>query len=42
MALHGQQGDFAAAFPNHGLGNSTNLDRFTAFEQIQFGPVVRI
>ncbi|HUF72113.1 MAG TPA: hypothetical protein VMR74_04340 [Gammaproteobacteria bacterium] len=41
MALHGQQDDFAAAFPNHGLGNTVNLDRFTAFEQIQFGPVVR-
>ena len=41
MALHGEQGRFASAFPNHGLGNSLNLDRFTAFEQIQFGPVIR-
>ena len=41
MALHGEQNQFAAAFPNHGLGNSTSLDMFTAFEQIQFGPVLR-
>jgi hypothetical protein len=41
MALHGEQGQFAGAFPNHGLGNNLNLDRFTAFEQIQFGPVIR-
>jgi len=41
MALHGDQGNFATAFPTHSLGNNTNLDRFTAFEQIQFGPVIR-
>jgi hypothetical protein len=41
MALHGEQGNFGAAFPNHGLGNNLNLDRFTAFEQIQIGPVIR-
>jgi hypothetical protein len=35
MALHSQQGNFAAAFPNHGLGNNTNLDRLTAL-----GPIV--
>jgi len=41
MALHGEQNQFASAFPTHGLGDPTNLDRFTAFEQIQFGPVIR-
>jgi hypothetical protein len=41
MALHGEQGQFAAAFPNHGLGSNLNLDMFTAFEQIQFGLVQR-
>ncbi len=40
MALHGRVGDFAAAFPQHGLGNATNLDRFTAFEQIVDGFIV--
>jgi hypothetical protein len=35
MALHGQQGAFAGAFPNHGLGNNTSLDRLTAL-----GPIV--
>jgi hypothetical protein len=34
MALHGEQNQFAAAFPNHGLGNNLNLDMFTAFERI--------
>ena len=41
MALHGEQGQFASAFPMHGLGNNLNLDMFTAFEQVQFGPVIR-
>ena len=41
MALHGEQGQFASAFPNHGLGSPQNLDLFTAFEQIQSGPVIR-
>jgi len=41
MALHGEQGQFGSAFPAHGLGNNLNLDMFTAFEQIQFGPVLR-
>jgi hypothetical protein len=41
MALHGEQGNFATAFPTHSLGNNQNLDMFTAFEQIQFGPVIR-
>jgi hypothetical protein len=35
MALHSQQGNFAAAFPNHGLGSNANLDRLTAL-----GPIV--
>ncbi len=36
MALHNQNGDFATApfFPAHGLGDSTSLDRLTAFEAI--------
>ena len=36
MALHNQNGDFAtnAFFPAHGLGDSTSLDRLTAFEAI--------
>lgn len=41
MALHGEQGNFATAFDTHSLGNNQNLDMFTAFEQIQFGPVIR-
>jgi hypothetical protein len=41
MALHGEQNNFATAFPTHSLGNSLNLDMFTAFEQIQVGPVIR-
>jgi hypothetical protein len=41
MALHDEQGNFATAFPTHSLGNPQNLDMFTAFEQIQFGPVIR-
>ena len=27
MALHGEQGLFATLFPNHGLGDTTLLDR---------------
>jgi hypothetical protein len=36
MALHNQNGDFATNpfFPTHGLGDSTSLDRLTAFEAI--------
>lgn len=41
MALHGAQDQFANVFPNHGLGSNLNLDSFTAFEQIQSGPVIR-
>jgi len=36
MSLHSQQGQFATNpfFPTHGLGDSTALDRLTAFEPI--------
>jgi len=34
MALHGQAGQFATRFPNHGLGDSAMRDRLTAFGQI--------
>ena len=39
MALHGEQGEFASRFERHGLGNATNLDRFTAFERIVNGTI---
>ncbi len=39
MALHGETGQFAAQFPNHGLGNSTMLDSLTAFNSIVNGTV---
>jgi hypothetical protein len=41
MALHGEQNLFATKFPGHGLGDSTNLDRFTAFEAIVDGTIVK-
>jgi hypothetical protein len=34
MALHGEQGNFATLFPNHGLGNAAMLDSLTAFNPI--------
>ena len=34
MALNGDQGQFATAFPNHGLGDPALLDRFIAFASI--------
>jgi hypothetical protein len=34
LALHGDQGQFANLFPNHGLGDPANLDRLTAFAPI--------
>ena len=34
MALHGEQGQFATLFPNHGLGDPALLDRFIAFAPI--------
>jgi hypothetical protein len=39
MALHNEQAQFASAFPTHGLGAPTNLDRFTAFEAIANGVI---
>jgi hypothetical protein len=39
MALHGEQNMFATKFPNHGLGDSTQLDRFTAFAPIVNGRI---
>ncbi|GAA5442978.1 hypothetical protein Misp06_01154 [Microbulbifer sp. NBRC 101763] len=35
LALHGEQGNFASLFPNHGLGNSTLMDSLTAFAPIR-------
>jgi hypothetical protein len=40
MALHGEQNLFASRFPTHGLGDATNLDRFTAFEPIVSGTIL--
>lgn len=37
MALHGQVGQFATAFPNHGLGSNQNLDRLTGLAPIVSG-----
>ncbi|MDH3430572.1 MAG: general secretion pathway protein GspF [Gammaproteobacteria bacterium] len=39
MALHGEQGQFANVFPNHGLGDVAMRDRLTAFEPIVGGIV---
>lgn len=39
MALHGDEGNFAATFPNHGLGDSTLQDSLTAFEGIVSGTI---
>jgi hypothetical protein len=37
MALHGEVSQFASRFPNHSLGNSTSLDRLSAFQPIVSG-----
>lgn len=34
MALHGNEGNFANLFPNHGLGSNSLRDRMTAFDAI--------
>jgi hypothetical protein len=34
MALHGEQGDFASKFPNHGLGNTTLQDSLIGLETL--------
>jgi hypothetical protein len=39
MALHGEQGNFATLFPNHGLGNPTLRDSLTAFAPIVNGTI---
>ena len=39
MALHGENGDFSTALPNHGLGNATLQDSLTAFEPIVNGTI---
>lgn len=39
MALHGEEGQFENAFPNHGLGDSTLRDSLTAFEAIVNGTI---
>ncbi|MDH3372605.1 MAG: general secretion pathway protein GspF [Gammaproteobacteria bacterium] len=39
MALHGEQGQFANVFPNHGLGNSSMQDSLTAFTPICNGTI---
>ncbi|MGI9232565.1 MAG: hypothetical protein ACR2RD_02950 [Woeseiaceae bacterium] len=37
MALHGEQGNFGALFPNNGLGNAAMQDSLTAFTPIVNG-----
>ena len=39
MALHGEQGNFASLFPNHGLGNAALMDSLTAFNPIVSGTI---
>jgi len=39
MALHGEEGNFATLFPNHGLGDTTLRDRMTAFNAIVNGTI---
>jgi hypothetical protein len=39
MALHGEQGQFSARFPQHGLGNSTLQDSLIAFNPIVNGKI---
>ena len=39
MALHGEQAQFAARFPRHGLGNSTLQDSLIAFNPIVSGRI---
>jgi len=39
MALHGEQGNFATLFPNHGLGAPTLRDSLTAFSPIVNGVI---
>lgn len=39
MALHGEQGNFANLFPNHGLGSSSNWDNYIAFNNVVSGTI---
>jgi hypothetical protein len=39
MALHGQAGQFPTLFPTQGLGTSTSLDQYTAFQPIVQGTI---
>jgi hypothetical protein len=39
MALHGEQGQFATVFPNHGLGSVALRDSLTAFNPIVNGVI---
>ena len=39
MALHGEEGNFANLFMNHGLGDATLRDSLTAFEAIVSGTI---
>jgi hypothetical protein len=39
MALHGEQGEFANVFPNHGLGGTNMQDALTAFTPICAGTI---
>jgi hypothetical protein len=39
MALHGEEGNFEALYPNHGLGNVGLRDSLTAFEPIVNGTI---
>jgi hypothetical protein len=39
MALHGEEGNFAALFPNHGLGDSSLRDSLTAFDAVVSGTI---
>jgi hypothetical protein len=39
MALHGEEGNFANLFPNHGLGDTSLRDSMTAFDAIVSGTI---
>ena len=42
MALHDELGQFANVFPNHGLGDPSTLERWTAFEPICSGTICNL
>ena len=39
MALHGEQGQFGAKFPGHGLGSASLQDALIAFNPIVNGTI---